>query len=170
MLTLCQRDQWRIDDLDFGGRPRALPSEHEERVVQLFTDMAGIEELAAALFREQEQRVADATLKAIFRSFVEDELRHSVVAQRLANFYDVHRYRRNAALVAFAPCFVQVVRDVADDVPNTYITAGELLLDVALLRTLNDDVADDMSQWIGSSNAVLVPWSGKSSSAPEPGR
>jgi hypothetical protein len=104
--------------------------------------MAGIEELAAALFREQEQRVADATLKAIFRSFVEDELRHSTVAQRLANFYDVHRYRcyrRNAALVAFAPCFVQVVRDVADD----------------------------MSQRIGSSNAVLVPWSWKSSSAPE---
>ncbi len=108
-------------------------------MVHLFTDMAGIEELAAALFREQEQRVADATLKTIFRSFVEDELRHSAVAQRLANFYDVHRYRRNAALVAFAPCFVQVVRDVADD----------------------------MSQRIGSSNAVLVPWSGKSSSAPE---
>lgn len=96
MLTLCQRDQWRIDDQDLGGgRPRALPREQEERVVQLFTDMVGIEELAAALFREQEQRVADATLKTIFRSFVEDELRHSAVAQRLANFYDVHRYRRN---------------------------------------------------------------------------
>lgn len=150
MLSLCERDQWRVSDLDFTGRPRPrdLPREKEERVVQLFTDMAGIEELAAALFREQERRATDPTLRAIFRTFVIDELRHATVAQRLANYYDAHRYReyrRDPALVAFTPYFLRVIRDLADDVANTYITTGELVLDVALLRTLNDHVADEMS-------------------------
>ena len=148
MWSLCQRDQWRVEDLDFSGRPRPMPPDQEVRVVQLFTDMAGIEELAAALFREQSRRARDATLRAIFDSFVLDELRHSAVASRLADYYNVNRYRayaRNPDLVAFTAPFLRVIRDVADDVANTYITMGELILDVALLRTLNDHVADDMS-------------------------
>ena len=58
----------------------------EEAIVQLFTDMAGIERLAGALFREQGRRVADPTLRAIFATFVTDELRHAAdVAQSSAD-------------------------------------------------------------------------------------
>ena len=46
--------------------------------------------LAGALFVEQEKRADDPTLRAIFRTFVRDEVRHAQVAQMLADFYDVH--------------------------------------------------------------------------------
>src|SRR5436190_2117534 len=83
--------------------PPPPPRAKEEAVVQAFTDMAGIERLAAALFAAQERTTADPTLGAIFRSFVGDEARHAVVAARLARYYDVHRYRayrQSPALVA----------------------------------------------------------------------
>src|SRR5207253_1657571 len=81
-------------------------------IVQLFTDMAGIERLAGALFHEQERRAKDPTLKAIFRTFVVDEVRHAQTAQMLADFYDVHRfriYRMNRSLERFIPCFLNAI-------------------------------------------------------------
>src|SRR5262249_55346724 len=36
-------------------------------------------------------------------------------------------------------------RLLSDDVANAYVTGGELILDVALLRSINDYVADPMS-------------------------
>jgi len=51
-------------------------------VVQYFTDMAGIERLAAALFEEQRRRADDSALAALFESFVVDEARHAEVALR----------------------------------------------------------------------------------------
>ncbi|MBI5513223.1 MAG: hypothetical protein HY909_05605 [Deltaproteobacteria bacterium] len=148
MLGMCRRDQWTLGELDWSQAPRALSREDEETVVQLFTDMAEIELLAGALFEEQERRAEDPRLKEIFRSFVVDEVRHSAVAKRLARHYDLHHYREyhpNEALQRFVPHFRRAVGLFSDDVANAYITGGEIILDVALLRALDDFVKDDMS-------------------------
>src|SRR3979409_582696 len=96
MLDKCVPDQWRADDLDWSLPPPALPRDKEEAVVQYFTDMAGIELLAGALFEVQREKTVDPTLKKIFATFVADEKRPSAVAARLANHYDVHHYRSYA--------------------------------------------------------------------------
>lgn len=148
MLENCRRDQWSVGDLDWSRKPRTLSRENEMAVVQLFTDMAGIERLAGALFRENQRRVDDPILKDIFATFVKDELRHSHAAQMLADFYDVHHYReysQSPSLRAFVPWFLDAVQYLSDDVANTYITAGELILDIALLRSIDDFVDDEMS-------------------------
>lgn len=148
MLEHCRRNQWSIGDLDWNRTPRPMGQSDEMTVVQLFTDMAGIERLAGALFREQARRVNHPTLQAIFATFVKDEVRHSHAAQLLADFYDVHHYREyrmSPSLTAFAPVFVNAVRYLSDDVANSYIVAGELILDIALLRSIDDFVDDEMS-------------------------
>jgi hypothetical protein len=148
MLDKCRRDQWSIDDLDWSLSPPVLPRDKEEAVVQAFTDMAGIELLAGALFEVQRDKTTDPTLKKIFSTFVADEKRHSAVAARLAKHYDVHRYRdykESPALTAFRPHFLRLVRNTSPEIANAYITSGELILDVALLRSLDDYVADEMS-------------------------
>jgi len=149
MLDKCRREQWRIDDLDWSGAPRAMSKGDEIAIVQYFTDMAQIERLAGALFREQERKVEDETLKKIFRTFVADEERHAQAAERLAKFYDVHGYKKyetNPHLAAFFPRFIETIRYMPPDIANVYITTGELILDVALLRSINDHVNDTMSQ------------------------
>jgi len=149
MLDKCRREQWRIDDLDWSGKPREMSREDEIAIVQYFTDMEQIERLAGALFREQERKVEDDTLKKIFRTFVADEERHAQTAARLARYYDVHhyqRYRVNENLAAFTPHFLETVHFMPPDIANVYITTGELVLDVALLRSINDYVHDSMSQ------------------------
>jgi hypothetical protein len=148
MLEKCRRDQWSVDDLDWKMTPPSLPREKEEAIVQYFVDMAGIERLAKALFAVQCEKVDDPVLKEIFATFVVDEERHAVAAERLARFYDVHHHRdyvMNDALVHFRPRFLDVVALMPPEIANGYITAGELLLDVALLRSLDDYVADPMS-------------------------
>lgn len=148
MLDKCHRDQWKPSDLDWAQSPRPMSREDEVAIVQLFTDMAGIERLAGALFAEQRKRTEDPTLRAIFTTFVKDEVRHSQVAQMLADFYDVHHftvYRQNEHLARFTPAFLDAVRYLSDDVANVYITVGELILDIALLRSINDYVHDGMS-------------------------
>jgi hypothetical protein len=145
MLERCRRDQWSPDEIDWSPPPRPLSAEQEVAFVQHFTDMAGIERLAGALFDEQRARATEPVLRDIFASFVEDELRHSEVAARLARRFDVHRYRAyapNPALVRFTPNFTDAVRYLSAEVANVYITTGELILDVALLRSLDDAVAD----------------------------
>ncbi len=77
-----------------------------------------------------------------------DELRHAEVAERLAKHYDVHHYRAyetEPALVRFTPHFVNAVRYLSAEIANVYITTGELILDVALLRALDDFVKDETS-------------------------
>ena len=112
MLDKCVRDQWSVDDLDWNRPPPRLPREKEEAVVQYFTDMAGIERLAGALFGLQARKAEDPTLKAIFESFVVDEKRHSEVAKRLCAHYDVHHYQSyelNPHLLRFRAPFVEAV-------------------------------------------------------------
>ena len=92
MLARCEAQQWRVEDLDWEGKPRAMPREEEIAVVRNFKDVAGIERFAAALFEEQGRVVADPTLQNIFSTFVVDEGRHAVAAERLAAYYDVRHY------------------------------------------------------------------------------
>jgi hypothetical protein len=149
MLEKCRRDQWSVDDLDWSIQPRALSKPDEMAIVQYFVDMAGIERLAKALFEVQRDRTEDPTLKAIFETFVVDEERHAVAAERLARHYDRHRYKTYAlspSLVRFRPHFLQAVRLVPASLANIYITGGELILDVALLRSIDDYVDDEMSK------------------------
>lgn len=151
MLEKCRRHQWRVDELDWSVEPRRLSRSDEIAIVQYFTDMAGIERLAKALFEVQRERTDNPLLKKIFSTFIVDEERHAVAAERLARHYDVNHYRTyemNPALQRFAPHFVDAVKYVPAEVANIYITAGELLLDVALLRSIDDYVADDMSRQV----------------------
>jgi hypothetical protein len=148
MLRMCHQGQWKVGDLDWSQRPRSMSKEDETAVVQYFTDMAQIERLAGALFVEQERRVEDPVLKEIFATFVVDEMRHSHAAQMLADHYDVHRhrtYRPSRSLERFYPHFVDAIRYLSDDVANAYITSGELILDIALLRSIDDFVDDPLS-------------------------
>ena len=148
MLDKCVRDQWSIDDLDWSIRPPTMSRDKEEAIVQCFVDMAGIELLAGALFDVQRKKTKDPTLKKIFSTFVADEKRHSAVAARLARHYDVHHYRdykESESLTRFRPHFLAVVERTSPEIANAYITSGELILDVALLRSLDDYVADDTS-------------------------
>jgi hypothetical protein len=148
MLESCRRDQWSVGDLDWTRVPRTMSRDDEIGIVQLFTDMAAIERLAGALFREQERRVENPTLKAIFATFIKDEVRHSHAAQMLADFYDVHHYKEyriSRSLAEFAPVFIDTVRLLSDDIANAYIITGELILDIALLRSIDDFVDDEMS-------------------------
>lgn len=148
MLEKCHRDQWTISDLDFSRRPRSMTKDEEIAVCQYFTNMAGIERLAGALFKEQRLRTDDPTLKKIFATFERDEVRHSNVAKLLARHYDVHHYRDyepDPHLVKFAPAFVHAIRYLTPEIANVYITTGEIVLDVALLRSLNDFVDDALS-------------------------
>jgi len=149
MLEKCIRDQWSIDDLDWSISPPQMSRDKEEAVVQYFTDMAGIELLAGALFEVQRKTARDPTLAKIFATFVADEKRHSAVAARLAKHYDVHHHRdyvESPSLTRFRPHFLAVVQQASPEIANAYITGGELILDVALLRSLDDYVADDMSR------------------------
>ncbi len=148
-LERCERLQWDPDDLDWSVPPRPLSRSDETAVVQYFTNMAGIERLAKALFAVQRDMSDDPTLRRIFATFVADEERHAVVAERLARHYDVHRYQRyelNPHLVRFARAFEDVLHHLSPEIANIYITSGEILLDIALLRSLDDYVNDAMSR------------------------
>ncbi len=127
MLDKCVRDQWSVDDLDWDRPPPVLPRDKEEAVCQYFTDMAGIERLAKALFATQAAKEQDPTLRAILQSFVVDEERHAVAAERLARYYDVHHWRiyeLTDALVRFRPHFLRVVELMPPEIACAYITAG----------------------------------------------
>jgi hypothetical protein len=147
MLHKCRRDQWRVGDFDWTGTPRPMSRDDEIAIVQCLTDMAGIERLAGELFETQRIRTNDPLLREIFATFVTDEIRHAHAAQMLADYYNVHHYRhyvQSPALQKFAPHFIAAVREAPLEAANTFILGGELMLDIALLRSLNDYVDDEM--------------------------
>lgn len=145
MLERCERGQWTLDDIDWSRPPRPLEPQAEREVVQYFTDMAQIELLAGALFEEQRRRTKDRVLERIFDTFVVDEERHSRAATRLARHFDTRKlqsYAPSPSLVRFRPRFLGALRHVSAEVANAYIVGGELLLDIALLRSIDDFVDD----------------------------
>ncbi len=100
---------------------------------------------------KQRRNASDPLLQEIFEIFAEDEIRHAHAAQMLADHYNVHQYKvyeTNTSLRRFAPHFVRAIQYVAPHVAAAYITCGELLLDMALLRSINDFAMDDMSQQV----------------------
>ncbi len=148
MLAKCREQQWKVGDIDWSRPPRPMSKGDEIALVQYFTDMVAIERLAGALFLEQVRRVSDPTLRAIFQTFVKDEVRHAHAAQMLADHYDVHHYRSyriSPSLERFYPPFLDAVKYLSDDIANAYITSGELILDIALLRSINDFAKDETS-------------------------
>lgn len=145
MLERCRAGQWTISDIDWARPPRQLSAEVERQVVQYFTDMAQIERLAGALFEEQRRRAKDPMLRDIFASFVIDEERHAVAAEHLARHFDVRKlaaYAPSATLKRFRPRFLDALHYASAEIANSYIIGGELLLDIALLRSIDDYVDD----------------------------
>src|SRR5690606_5573533 len=62
--------------------------------------------------------------------------------------YDVRRlkqYRQNEELEVFGHHFRRALRYLSAEVATVYVTVGELLLDVALLRSIDAHVDDPMS-------------------------
>ena len=90
MVHRYNRDQWSIYHLDWSKPARDLCKEDETAIIQYFTDMAGIERLASALFLSQQQRAANQELKDILATSVIDERRHSRIAELLANHYNAN--------------------------------------------------------------------------------
>jgi rubrerythrin len=149
MLERCLAEQWDLDAVSWDAPIAPATPEMEEAIVQCFTDMAGIERLAAALFEEQARRASSPTLRRVFESFVADELRHAEAALRLAARHDVRKLRRYAvrpALTRFAESFVDAVRHLPPDVANAYVMVGELILDTALMRSIDDAIDDRVTR------------------------
>ena len=149
MLERCERGQWSVDDFDWSTRPIALDREQETALCAYYVNMSYIERLAGALFRSLAERLEDPTLRAIFTSFAGDELRHSHAAARLADYFDVHHHRvytPNLAMLRFIPYFVGMIDGMSPAFATSFILGGELILDVALLRSLNAWVDDPLSR------------------------
>ncbi|MFO0549064.1 MAG: ferritin-like domain-containing protein [Polyangiaceae bacterium] len=145
MLALCESGQWTLDAIDWSRPPRQLSPTVEREVVQYFVDMAEIELFAGALFAEQRRRARDPVLRAIFESFVADEERHSRAAKRLAKHFNtraLQSYEPSASLLAFRPRFLRMLEHLSAEIANGYIVGGELILDIALLRSIDDYVDD----------------------------
>ncbi len=149
MLERCERGQWRVDDFDWSQPPLRLDEARERAVCQYYVDMSYIERLAGALFLALSKRLDDPTLAAIFRTFHADELRHSHAAARLADYFDVHHfqvYTPNVAMLRFIPYFIGAIETLNPAFATSLILGGELILDIALLRGLNDYVDDPLSR------------------------
>ena len=107
--------------------------------------MAAIERLAGALFAEQERHAKDPELGAIFHTFVVDEERHAVAAERLAPSFrsqSAEVLRSEPELGPLRPRFLAALRHVSAELANPTSSVGELLLDIALLRSIDDYVDD----------------------------
>lgn len=149
MLERCTQGQWCVDDFDWTGTPVPLSPEQERQVCAYYVDMSYIERLAGALFLSLSRRVSDPMLAAIYRSFHADEVRHSQAAARLADYFDVHHYEvytPNLPMLRFIPSFVRLVESLHPAFANSLILGGELILDMALLRSLNGYVDDPLSR------------------------
>jgi hypothetical protein len=149
MLERCEREQWSLDDFDWSAMPIALAPEREREICAYYVNMSYIERLAAALFLSLATRIDDPALQAIFRTFHADELRHSRAAARLADYFDRHHYQvytPNIAMLRFIPAFVRLIERVHPAYATSFILTGELILDTALLRGLNDYVDDPLSR------------------------
>lgn len=150
MLDRCIKGQWNVNDFDWSQKPKVkLSKEKEIRVCYYYMNMSYIERLAGALFLALSKRMTDPRLKAIYETFYEDEIRHSHAAAKLMDYFDVHQYRfytPNQAMLKFIPYFTRSVETLNPAFANSFILGGELILDIALLRSLNEYVDDPMGR------------------------
>ena len=149
MLERCERGQWRVDDFEWSRVPIPLPPEKERQVCAYYVNMSYIERLAGALFLKLADRLEEPTLQAIFRTFHADELRHSQAAAKLADYFDrrhLQIYTPNIPMLRFIPYFVNGIESLDPAFATSLILGGELILDIALLRGLNDWVDDPLSR------------------------
>ena len=150
LLARCIAGQWSINDFDWSQKPPLTFSrEKEQRVCYYYANMMYIERMAAALFLALSRRVYDPVLRAIYESFHGDELRHSHAAARLMDYFDVHHYRiytPSRAMTRFIPYFTRLVESSNLAFANSLVLMGELVLDIAFLRALNDYVDDPLAR------------------------
>ncbi len=150
MLENCKRGQWSVDDFDWSKKTELkLSKEDEMRFCQYYMDMSYIERIAGDLFLSLSKRLEDPTLVAIYETFVVDELRHSHAAAKLMDYFDVNHYKvytPNKSMLKFIPAFSDLVKTVNPAFANSMMMAGELVLDIALLRGINEAIDDPMSK------------------------
>ncbi len=149
MVEKCERGQWDVNSFDWKQKPIPLSREKEIQVCQYYTDMSYIERLAGALFLSLHERMEDPRLKKIFWYCYLDEVRHSQAAANLADYFNVHNYKfytPNQWMLRFIPSFVKSVKTLNPAFATGVILGGELILDIALLRGLNEYVDDPLSR------------------------
>ena len=150
LLERCHKGQWRIEDFDWEQTPQVkMDKEKEIRVCTYYMNMSYIERMAGALFLALSKKMTDPTLKAIYESFHGDEIRHSQAALKIMDYFDVHHYKvytPSPAMLKFLPHFTKAVDTLNPAIANHFVLFGELILDIALLRGLNDYVDDPLSR------------------------
>ncbi len=151
MLDRCNRGQWKVDDFDFTGKPVELSRFDEMEICQAFTNLIYVERIAGLTFLELSKKVEDPTLKAIYESFYTDEVRHSVAVAKLADYFNVHNYRiytPDERLTMLVRYITRTIQEINPAFASAMVTLGELVLDVALLRAVNDYVEDPLSRGV----------------------
>lgn len=150
MLDRVEKGHWDVNDFDWSQKSKLNLSRADEiRVCQHFLNLSYIERMAAALFLSLSERMEDPTVKAIYKNFHKDEIRHAQAMARLQDYFDVHAYKTylpSKAMMAFFPYFVSSLDTMNPAFANSAVTIGELFLDIALLRALNDYVEDPLSR------------------------
>lgn len=152
LLEKCEKGHWSVDDFDWSQKSSlAMTPEEEVRICQHFLNLSYIERMAGALFLSLSNRMTDPTVKAIYANFHRDEIRHSQAMARLVDYFDVHHYKTytpSRPMLAFIPYFTGTLDTLNPSFANHAVTLGELFLDIALLRAVNDYVDDPLSRAI----------------------
>lgn len=149
MLDRCQKGQWDADDFDYTGQPIALSKFDEIEVCQALTNLIYVERIAGLTFLELSKKVSNPTLKLIYESFHADEVRHSVAVAKLADYFNVHDYRiytPDERLTMLVRYITRTIQEINPAFASAMVTLGELVLDVALLRAVNDYIEDPLSR------------------------
>lgn len=149
MLERCRKGQWSVEDFDFTGRPIAMDRFDEMEACQAFTNLIYIERIAALTFLELSKKVESPVLRAIYESFYDDEVRHAEAMSRLAVYFNAHNYKIYAPdpqLSVFVRTITETIQNINPAFASAMVTLGELVLDVALLRAVNDYIEDPLSR------------------------
>jgi len=149
MLDRCRAGQWNVNEFDWSQEPVPLSKFDEIEACNQFTNLIYIERIAALAFLELSRKADHPTERAIFETFYQDEVRHAEAMFRLSNYFNRHDYQiytPDRTLVAFVRAMSTMIKDVNPEFASAMVTAGELILDVALLRSVNDYFDDPLSR------------------------